>query len=587
MRKKKLNKQLVRLAFLAFVPFAIFYTLYIDRIYPGIQVAGIDIGGKTITEASQILSQKISVPENLELTSPSTNEVIKIPVNSISLNYQIKDTIDKAYQVGRSGNILFDIDQIAKGLNKKINLGVDVKVDEETLKKDISTIATKLSTNPINPSVSIQNKSIVVDKGKPGTDIDSQKLRVDIGQHLSFLDTSPIPISIVPIDPTLSDSQVKDITQKAQKLIGKKITVNFEDQTVTLDDNTLASLLNPKGGINDEKLTEEINSISKTIERDPQNASFQFVPEVNSAGPATNGKVKEFAPGKDGIKIVVSQLSQKIIDSLNSLIDSDSKEIAIAAPVTKTEPKVKTSDVNNLGIKELIGRGTSLFAGSIPSRVYNINLAASRLNGILIAPGDTFSFNDALGDISVYSGYQQAYIIQDGKTIMGDGGGVCQVSTTLFRAALNAGLPIVERNAHAYRVHYYEEDLGPGYDATIYSPTTDFKFKNDTGNYILIQSHTNTSNLSMDFELYGTSDKRVSSISKSVITSVKPAPAPLYTPDPTLPKGVVKQIDFAASGANVYFNYKVEKDGQVIYEKTFYSNYQPWQAKFLVGTGGA
>ncbi len=574
MRKKKLNQQLVRLAFLAFVPLAIFYTLYIDRIYPGIAVAGIDIGGKTTTQASQLLSQKISVPQNLELTS-SSGETIKIPVNSISLNYQIKDTIDKAYQVGRSGNVLFDISQIAASLNKKTNLGVDVKVDEEILQKDIATIATKLSVSPVNPSLSIQNNVIVVDKGKPGTDIDSLKLRVDIGQHLSFLDNSPIPISIVKVDPTLSESETKDITQKAQKLVGKKITFNFEDQNLTLDDNTLVSLLNPKGGINDDKLNDQIDSLSKLIERDPQNAAFEF----------SSGKVKEFAPGKDGIKIIRSQLTQKITEAINSLITSDTKEVTVVPPVTKTQPKVKTSDVNNLGIKELIGKGTSLFAGSIASRIHNINLAASRLNGILIAPNETFSFNEALGDISIYTGYQQAYIIQDGKTIMGDGGGVCQVSTTLFRAVLNAGLPIVERNAHAYRVHYYEEDLGPGYDATIYSPTTDLKFKNDTGNYILIQSHTDTANLSMYFELYGTNDGRVATISKSVITSVKPAPAPLYTPDPTLPKGVVKQIDFAASGANVYFNYKVEKDGQILYQKTFYSDYQPWQAKFLVGTG--
>ncbi len=573
MRKKKLNQQLIRLAFLAFVPLAIFYTLYIDRIYPGITVAGIDIGGKTTTQASQLLSQKISVPQNLELTSPS-GETIKIPVNSISLNYQIKDTIDKAYQVGRSGNVLFDISQIAASLNKKINLGVDVKVDEEILQKDIATVATKLSVSPVNPSLSIQNNVIVVDKGKPGTDIDSLKLRVDIGQHLSFLDNSPIPISIVKADPTLSESETKDITQKAQKLIGKKITFNFEDQNLTLDDNTLVILLNPKGGINDDKLNNQIDSLSKLIERDPQNAAFEF----------SSGKVKEFAPSKDGIKVIHNELAQKITDAINSLIKSDLKEVLIIPPVTKTEPKIKTSDVNNLGIKELIGKGTSLFAGSIASRIHNINLAASRLNGILIAPNDTFSFNDALGDISIYTGYQQAYIIQDGKTIMGDGGGVCQVSTTLFRAILNAGLPIVERNAHAYRVHYYEEDLGPGYDATIYSPTTDLKFKNDTGNYILIQSRTDTNNLSMYFELYGTNNGRVATISKSVITSVKPAPAPLYTNDPTLPKGVIKQIDFAAAGANVYFNYKVEKDGQTIYQKTFYSDYQPWQAKFLVGT---
>ena len=114
------------------------------------------------------------------------------------------------------------------------------------------------------------------------------------------------------------------------------------------------------------------------------------------------------------------------------------------------------TEINTYGIKELVGVGYSRFEGSHAERIHNIRTGSEKLNGMIIKPGETFSFVEALGDISRATGYKQAYIIKEGKTVLGDGGGICQVSSTLFRAALNVGLPIVERNAHAYRVAYYE-----------------------------------------------------------------------------------------------------------------------------------
>ncbi|OGG14392.1 hypothetical protein A2773_00645 [Candidatus Gottesmanbacteria bacterium RIFCSPHIGHO2_01_FULL_39_10] len=237
-----------------------------------------------------------------------------------------------------------------------------------------------------------------------------------------------------------------------------------------------------------------------------------------------------------------------------------------------------------MGIRELIGVGRSKFAHSIPGRIHNVALAASRINGRLIPPGATFSFNEALGDVSASTGFQPAYIIKDGKTVLGDGGGVCQVSTTLFRAALNAGLPIVERWAHAYRVGYYEQDSKPGFDATVYAPGVDLKIKNDTGNNILIQAITDKVNASLTFEFYGTSDGRTVDISAPKIYSESPPPPDLYQDDPTLSNGEVKQTDFAAWGAKAEFNYKVIKNDETVFEKRFFSNYRPWQAVFLRGT---
>lgn len=298
-----------------------------------------------------------------------------------------------------------------------------------------------------------------------------------------------------------------------------------------------------------------------------------------------NNKVVTLREGKDGQKVDEAELKRQVLSLLQSAIQLDKPEdITIAVPIQIVPAAVAEDKADSMGIKEEIGTGTSLFHGSIEARAFNINLAASRLNGTVIKPGETFSFDKTVGDISSLNGYKQAYVIQNGKTVLGDGGGVCQVSTTLFRAALNAGLPIVERNAHAYRVGYYEQDSGPGIDAAIYTPNIDLKFKNDTNHHILIQSYVDLDSQQITFTLYGTKDNREVTMTKPVVVSETPAPEPSFQDDPTLPKGQVKQIDFSANGAKVYFTRTVKKDGKTIISERFDSNYRPWQAIYLRGT---
>jgi vancomycin resistance protein YoaR len=240
---------------------------------------------------------------------------------------------------------------------------------------------------------------------------------------------------------------------------------------------------------------------------------------------------------------------------------------------------------NSFGVNEQIGRGYSIFSGSIPGRIHNVALAASRFNGVLIAPNEIFSFNKTLGDVSAATGYQSAYIIKEGRTVLGDGGGVCQVSTTLFRAALDAGLPVIERHAHAYRVHYYEEGgYKAGLDATVFDPSADFVIKNNTPAYILIQTKTDTDNLTLEFLLYGKYDGRKSQISNHIVYGITPPPPDVYQDDPTLNAGVVKQVDWAAWGAKASFDYKVTRGVEILENTSFYSNYRPWQAVYLKGT---
>lgn len=333
--------------------------------------------------------------------------------------------------------------------------------------------------------------------------------------------------------------------------------------------------LSPAYKYSEEKLYSRLNPIIEKVNEEPIEAVFTF----------ENGRVTEFKPSRDGREIDKNELNQQLLSKARLILNYTSQKIVIIPiPIKIINPNLTTDKVNKMGIKELIGTGTSLFQHSIENRIYNINLAASRLNGILVAPGETFSFAKAIGDVSSFTGYKQAFVIQNGKTVLGDGGGVCQVSTTLFRAALNGGLPIEERNAHAYRVSYYEQDSPPGIDATVYVPSVDLRFRNDTSHHILIQTLVDPGELRLTFNLYGTGDGRISEITTPIVTSVVPAPEPKYEDDPTLPKGQTKQVDFAAAGAKVSFSRTVTKNGKVLISETFNSNYRPWQAIYLRGT---
>lgn len=307
------------------------------------------------------------------------------------------------------------------------------------------------------------------------------------------------------------------------------------------------------------------------------------IPAKNALFEFTDGRVVSFRQEQNGVQIDEEGFMNDFNTAVKSLAKG-SKTLKLTLLSLEIEPEITLAKSNSFGIEELIGVGKSDFSHSIPERIHNIILASSKFHGVLIPKGDIFSFNDVVGDISSLTGYKPAYIIKAGKTVLGDGGGVCQVSTTLFRTALNTGLSIIERTAHAYRVSYYENDSKPGFDATVFAPTVDLKFKNDTPASILIQTEIDNENNFLHFRFYGKKDERKIEISPVTVYDVVPPLPEIRQDDPTLKKGVVKQVDFPAWGAKAIFSYKVTYDKKETYEKKFLSIYRPWQAVYLVGT---
>ena len=580
-----------------------------NHIYYGVQVAGIDLSG---------LGQKVAlakVAAHLEQGETNLNlyfedSVFGLPTDLLKADYDLTRTIATAFALGRADGWWQNLNQQYAALTDHHHLQLIFTKNEAYVDDKIGRLSQILDQPPARPELKLSNGEITVSKGKTGRRLDKKQLKKTINNQLANNSQTPIKIPVETIGKELTDAQQVLAKTKSQSLLGKKLMIKFENQNWQFENDKIFELLTVSNGFEDylatlvdasgdnvlvikdltfgengeglagqdnvglqvdpERVAKISAAIATEVDRPAKNALFQF----------EQGKVIVFQPSIDGQKVDQQKLTNLIS---TALLSQNENQLEINLPITITPATVKTAEVNNLGIKELIARGVSNFAGSSAERTHNIKLATSRINGTLLAPGATFSFNNTVGEISQGTGYTTAYIISKGRTIWGEGGGVCQVSTTLFRAALNSGLPIAERFAHSYRVSYYEQDSAPGIDATVFvAPNIDLKFRNDTSAHILIQGYTQGTSLYFDF--YGTKDGRIVKTSGPVVSNVVPAPAPAYEEDPTLPKGVTKQIDFAAVGANVKITRTVEKDGQIIINDTFISKYKPWQAVFKVGT---
>jgi vancomycin resistance protein YoaR len=297
----------------------------------------------------------------------------------------------------------------------------------------------------------------------------------------------------------------------------------------------------------------------------------------------TDGKLSINGSGSDGKALDGSVTASKIKDAVQSFVvnQSNDKTISVIAIIKVTKPDVTEANLSSFGIIEQVGIANTTFVGSPDNRKHNITVGANALSGIIIKPGEEFSTLKNLGKIDQSTGYLPELVIKVNKTVPEYGGGLCQVSTTLFRAAMNSGLKITERQNHRYRVSYYEPPVGM--DATIYEGSPDFKFVNTYTNSILVQS--SVVGTKITFEIFGKKDGRTVNIPSPSVYDVVNPPDAEYTDTDTLPEGTTKKIESAHPGASASFIYTVFKsDGSVMNKQTFVSKYVPWQAKYLRGT---
>ncbi|MFH0942734.1 MAG: VanW family protein [Candidatus Beckwithbacteria bacterium] len=552
---------------------SLYHLAYNQKIYPYIFVGGTNLSNFSLAEAEVKLGQVTAeLPKEMRLRF--SNQEWPLSLNELEIKYEPKLTAEKIYLRGRSQGFIKDLKLKWQQWRAGANLEMELKLNEDKLRELVEVVVAGLVEEPIMPSLSLAaDGKISLEPGKNGRIIDKEKLVQMILTKIKNLDfeTVEIPVQLVQIQ--VSGEELTAAQERAEKIKTKSLKLKYENFSRTIKSEGIINLVGFKTEFDEEKIATLAASLGADLNRPAQNAVFQFKGE----------RIVEFKPALPGLGVNEVMTAELIKKALINLTQNEATTEEVELVVQKTEPKISNKEVNDLGINELIGKGESTFFHSIPGRIHNVVLTANKLNGILIAPGEEFSFNRAVGDISAATGYKTAYIIKEGRTVLDDGGGVCQDSTTLFRAILDAGLKITERHAHAYRVSYYEQNSKPGFDATVYSPSSDLRFVNDTPGHILIQTTVDTAKLYLKFELYGTSDGRKVTISNIRLWDQSPPPEALYQDDPTLGPGQVQQVDWAAWGAKAAFDWQVTRNGEVLQKKTFYSNYAPWRAVYLRG----
>lgn len=231
------------------------------------------------------------------------------------------------------------------------------------------------------------------------------------------------------------------------------------------------------------------------------------------------------------------------------------------------------------GVLWHVATGDSSYAGSPAFRTKNILVGASKLDNFFIAPNHVFDFNKEIGQIDASTGFVKGFVISGGTLSKEDGGGICQVSTTIFRALYKAGLPIVERHEHSHRVHYYDP---VGFEATVYAPAKNLRMKNDTGKYLFIQASWDKAAQTLRFDTFGANTGRTVNISKPVITDFKAPKKPSYTPDNRVALGGRRLLDQPMQGMTSVIVRSVKQGGKVVSADKLKSVYAPWGAVYGV-----
>ncbi len=515
------------------------------------------------------INQDFILPQNINLEY--NQQIFPLNLDTIPISINSSKTASKILYRRLDEGI---VNYVKYFFNQKdFNLNLDY--DSDQLDQQLEAISSQIDQPFVPTQLIIDKKDIKVDIGTTGLSLDQSGLKEEIISSLSsgsFNKTISLTTNSIGTIPSLD--QINQTVIRARKLIGKSINLLTDLDNTTIDDQTLISWLGFNQDFDQEKILSYSQNLSNSLQRPPVDAVFKF----------EQGQVIEFQPAKNGLTLNASQLSQEIISTLSSLEVSEETNITTKLSYQPVFPKIKNSDVNDLGIVQLLGSGTSTFKNSSNTRNINIVKGASIINRILVAPGDTFSFVKSLGEVSLEAGYTKAYIIRQGRTELDVGGGICQVSTTLFRAMLNSGLNITERKAHAYRVSYYEEDSQPGFDATVFIPNPDLKFINDTGHYLLIQSLVDIENRRLTYEIYGTSDGRKVAITNYRQWGYAPPPPTVWIDDPTLPVGKVIKDETAVPGLKTSFDWTVtDANNQILHQKTFTSSFVPWAAVYRRG----
>jgi vancomycin resistance protein YoaR len=556
------------------------------RIYPGVTVFGMNLSGLSAVDAAQQMDAGFDYPRDGRIVFTYGDKKWVATPGDLGLGLDLLATTNNAYSVGRSKDMLGNAGDQLESRFSGVAVAPVLQFDFTRALAFLQRIAPEVEQPAVEARLEMHGLDVVAVPGQVGKRLDMAAIFPLIAVPIGHLTDAVIPMAITEFPPRVLDASPQAAV--AQQLLSQDFAMTIADSqpgdpaSFTLTPAMLADMLSFREttdsngthyllALDEEKLVSTLRPLAGTLSRKMQNARYHFDTSASA--------LVLYIPSKRGRELDVD----KSIQSIQDAVAQGAHGAALAFDTT--EPDVGDQETAAaLGIAGILPGGMQYtsFAGSASERIQNITLASAQFDGLLVKPGEAFSMGAHLGDVSLDTGYAEALIIVGNRTIKGAGGGVCQVSTTLFRTILMTGFPVTERYSHAYRVGYYENGDGPahlgaGFDATVFFPEVDLKFINDSPYWILMETQVDTTTKRLYWRFYSTSDGRTVSYNSSGVTNEVDPPDPKWEANPQLTVDWT-QVDWAVKGADVTVNRSVSRNGQVINQDRYFTHYLPWGA---------
>lgn len=569
---------------------------------PGARVADIDVGSLTHNEVQAVITQKINDYLNTPINVRMGDQTQEFQPEELGIKFDPQKTIQEIKFIEIGNTNLAEV-VMSMWENEQIPVVASIEIDKARHNIEQKFVFEERKFK--NAHLAYEDNELIVIPGKTGDLINTKDLYNSIKESAEQLSLMPIIVVTETESPSVSAEALEEQKAVIKEILDKKIVLYYEtfswplylndhldwvsfdykntfnigdffSYELNVSENILAQAGSPEIikkelwiNIDQDKFSTFLNEeIALELELDPEDVSI-YTDE--------NKEIIIEGKGEHGRTINREYLTKGVILAANYNVNE------VPIPIIERKMEIFISDdLQELGIETLIATGRSAFAGSTSNRIHNIGVGLSKFNGTLIAPGETFSFNTQLGPVEAYTGYLPELVIKADGTFPEYGGGLCQVSSTMYRAALFAGFPIVERAPHSYAVSYYSQIYGYGLDATIYPGVRDLKFINDTEGHILVQAY--KEGLRAYFKFYGTDDGRSVEMEGPYLGGYRSPGPTVVVESPTLAPGQRKYVESAHTGFNASWIRHLTKDGETT-EEPIYSVYRAIPARVLVGPG--
>ncbi len=576
--------------------------VYKDKVYPGVYLGQYHVGGMTQVEVRDMVenfNNRIA-KESLDFNFQKDGELQSFKLNVISaedssveiVKANSETTATKLLALGRQNGFLGNLWQPLYFRLISNHQGVADIVVEDRLMSNLESYMLAFGDPPRNANIKIIDLmplAYTIESEKSGFIFDYEDLKNKIATQISMLSLQPISISRREFKPDVVATDLESLKDKLAEVLNYgNLGLNYTDpQTSVKRDWSIGPTIytqwlevrkengEPIFALNKEKVKTYLETLRPFINVSARDAKFVMEGE----------KVKEFQANQSGLSLN----EEKTFNDLDIIFrERNYRPADLAKTVTVSvnivEPNIVMANINSLGIMEKIGTGYSTFRDSHTNRIKNIANAVKRLNGTLIKPGEEFSANKFAGPYTAGNGFLPEMVIKGREIKPEIGGGMCQIGTTLFRTAMNSGMPITERRNHSLVVSYYADPVNgnPGTDSTLYEPSVDFKFLNDTGNYLLLQTSIDYKKQELVFTLWGKNDGRSGSYTHPEVSKWIPAGAPQDIVSDKLKPGE-KTCQAAFRGAVASFVYTRFTSTTEKIERVFDSYYRPLPRICMVG----